>query len=329
MKIKLSEITGYFKIERLKDDKQIVVFLICLLIATALWFLNALSKDYTTTVSYPVKFVSPPANQFVSNKLPPKFELQVDAHGFTLLRHKLSLSFSPIVINLTQITRDLEPVADRYSIRSADLINIVSDQISNEISVTNIRPDNFIVVLDSLKTKSVPVRMNAELNFKPQFNLKDPVSILPETVSVTGPAILLDSIQFLETEFKSYERLDADMEKVVTVKHPEKTSIKPEKITLKIPVEKFTEKELKVPIQIKNKPDNVKIKLFPSEVTLSFLVGLSEFENVTSSDFVITVDYNSIRMNVENIGVKTEHEPTFIEILRISPETVEYLIETD
>ncbi|QGY45682.1 hypothetical protein GM418_19000 [Maribellus comscasis] len=329
MKIRLSEITGYFKIERLKDDKQIVVFLICLLIATALWFLNALSKDYTTTVSYPVKFVSPPSNQFVSNKLPPKFELQVDAHGFTLLRHKLSLSFSPIVINLTQITRDLDPVADRYSIRSADLINIVSDQISNEISVTNIRPDNFIVVLDSLKTKSVPVRMNAELNFKPQFNLKDPVSILPETVSVTGPAILLDSIQYLETEFKLYERLDTDMEKVVAVKHPEKTSIKPEKVTLRIPVEKFTEKELKVPIQIKNKPDNVKIKLFPSEVTLSFLVGLSEFENVTSSDFVITVDYNSIKTNVENIGVKTEHEPTFIEILRISPQTVEYLIETD
>ena len=100
MKIKLSEITGYFKIERLKNDKQIVVFLVCLLIATALWFLNALSKDYSTTISYPVKFVNPPSNQFVSNKLPQKFELQVEAHGFTLLRHKLSLSFSPIVINL-------------------------------------------------------------------------------------------------------------------------------------------------------------------------------------------------------------------------------------
>ena len=329
MKIKFSEISGYFKIERLKNDKQIVVFLVCLFIATALWFLNALGKDYVTSVSYPVKFVNPPSNQFVSNKLPSRFELQVKAHGFTLLRHKLSLSFSPIVINLEQVTKSLEQNAGRYSIRSADLLNSVSDQVSNEISVSNIRPDYFTVILDSLKTKSVPVRFNAELNFKPQFNLREPVTVVPDAVSITGPAILLDSVVFLETEFKSYQRLDAEVERLVPVKHPEHTTVKPEKVTVKIPVERFTEKELKIPVQIKNKPGNVKIKLFPSDVTISILVGLSEFENVTSSDFVVTVDYNSIKNSVETIEVKIEKKPTFIEILRISPETVEYLTETN
>lgn len=329
MKIKLSEIAGYFRIERLKNDKQIVVFLVCLLIATSLWFLNALSKDYATNVTYPVKFVNPPSNQFVSNKLPSKFELQVEAHGFTLLRHKLSLSFSPIVINLTQITRELEPNAERYSIRSADLLNLVSNQISNEISVSNIRPEYFPLILDSLKTKVVPVRFNAKLAFKPQFNLKAPVTVNPDTVSITGPGILLDSIIFLETEFKSFERLDTEIERVLSVQHPERTTVSPEKVTIKIPVEKYTEKAIKIPVQIKNKPDSLKMMLFPSEVTLSVLVGLSEFENVTSADFDVTVDYNSIQKNSESIQVQIENEPSYIEILRLSPENVEYLIETN
>ncbi len=329
MKRKLSEIKGYIKIDKLKNDKQIVVFLVCLLIATAFWFLNALSKDYTTSVSYPVKFVKPPSNKFVSNKLPSRLELQVEAHGFTLLRHKLSLSFSPIVINLSQLTRDLVPSSGKYAIRSADLLNTVSDQISNEISVSSIRPESFTIVLDSLETKSVPVRFNAKLNFAPQFNLKGAVAIDPGFVSITGPATLLDSVKFLNTGFKLYERLNSDIEKSVAVSHPEKTSIRPEKVTIKIPVEKFTEKELKIPVQIKNKPKNVKVKLFPPNITVSILVGLSEFENVTPADFVVAIDYGSTHGNIENIKVEIESAPSFIEILRVTPETVEYLIETD
>ncbi len=329
MKINLTEITENFKIEKLKNDKRIVVFFICLLIATALWFLNALNKNYTTTVSYPVKFVSPPANQFVSNKLPQKLELQVEAHGFTLLRHKLSLSFSPIVLNLTHITRDMESESGKYSIRSTELINTVSDQISNEITVSNIRPEYFTLILDSLKTKLVPVRFNAKLDFKPQFNLKDPVTVVPDTVSITGPGILLDSIIFLETEFKSYEKLETEVSHIVPIQHPEKTTVTPEKVTVKIPVEKFTEKEVKIPVLIKNKPENIKVKLFPSDVTISILVGLSEFENVTSADFTATVDFNSVQKNIESIEVKIENKPSYIEVLRISPETVEYLTETD
>ncbi len=82
----LSQIKGYFKIEKLRNDKQVIVFLVCLFIATTLWFLNALSKDYTTIVSYPVKYINPPKNQFLANKPPSKFDLKVEAHGFTLLR---------------------------------------------------------------------------------------------------------------------------------------------------------------------------------------------------------------------------------------------------
>ena len=329
MKLKLSEIAGHFKIERLKNNKQIFVFLICLFIATALWFLNALNKEYTTNVSYPVIFVDPPSNQFVSNNLPQKLELQVQAHGFTLLRHKLSFSISPIVLNLTQITRELESNSGRYSIRSADFLNIVSDQVSNEISVSIIRPEYFPLVLDSLKTKVVPVRINAQLAFKPQFNLKDSVTVDPATVTISGPGSFLDSIVFLETEFKLYDRLDAEIERIVPVLHPEEITVKPEKVTVKIPVEKFTEKAIKIPVQIKNKPDSVKMMLFPSDVTLSILVGLSEFGNVTSDKFAATVDYNSIQTNSESIQVQIENGPSYIEILRLEPKTVEYLIETN
>ena len=97
-----------------------------------------------------------------------------------------------------------------------------------------------------------------------------------------------------------------------------------------IPVERFTEKELKIPVEVRNKPKDVNIKLFPSEVKISFLVGLSEFESITSANFSAYVDYDTIiNSHSEELDVKIDTKPSYIQMLRISPATVEYLIETD
>lgn len=329
MKQNLSKITGYFKIERLKNDKQVMVFLICLLFATILWFLNAMSKDYSTTILYPVKYVNAPNNQFLSNEPPSELELKVNAHGFTLLRHKLSLSFAPIVLNLTSLTQNLESNYGRYTINTNSLVRRISNQVSSEIKVTDVLPEYFNVILDSLKTKTVPVEPNIEIEFKPQFSLKEPVSTIPDEVNITGPAAILDTIYSLKTEQKSFTKLEANFEKRLDLILPDKVSVSPDKITLRIIVEKFTEKVMKIPIEVINQPKNAKVKLFPSEIKVLFTVGLSEFDNIKSSDFRALADYNLIEKGVENMKITIEKKPDFIEMIRFSPEAVEFLIEME
>lgn len=329
MKEKLSKIPGYFKIEKLKNDKRVIVFSVCLLIATTLWFLNALSKDYSTTISYPVKYINPPINQFLANDPPNKLELKVNAHGFTLLRQKLSFSFSPIILNISNIIKTIEPSTDGFRLNTNSLTRRISDQISSEITITNILPDIFFIKLDSLKTKSVPIKANINYTFKPQFNLKEPEIITPTQIKITGPGAILDTIYFLSTEFKTFENLDGDIVRTLKIVHPINTIIDPEKIELKIPVEKFTEKEIKIPIQILNLPKNEKLKLFPSEIKLTVLVGLSEFEKIDSSKFKVVVDYNNIKTGVENLEITIQSKPVNVQILRFTPLNVEFLTETN
>lgn len=329
MKKKLSKIVGYFSIEKIKNDKRIVVFLVCLLIATSLWFLNALSNDYTTTITYPVKYVNPPSNQFLSNQPPSELDLKVYAHGFTLLRNKLNFSFSPIILNLTNITQDIEPSDNGFRINTNTFLRQISDQISNEITINNIQPEVFYVVFDSLKTKLVPLQTDIKLSFKPQFNLKEPVVLNPEQIEITGPAAIIDTIFFLNTEKKNFNKLDAEVNVILEIIHPENTTIKPEKTEVQIPVEKFTEKELVIPIKIKNNKDTLNIKLFPSEIKLAVLVGLSEFEEIDASKFEVFVDYENIKPEIKNLEVIVQSTIPNIRILRITPASVEYLIETN
>lgn len=328
MNKKIEKIQGFSKVENFKNNKQAIAFLVCVVIATALWFLNALGKDYSTTISYPVKYVNAPARKFLANEPPSELELKVDAHGFTLLRHKLSLSFSPIILNLSNITNGIHPQNRTYEVNTNRHLKRISSQVSNEIEIREVQPEILYIVLDSLKSKNIPIKADVELTYKPQFSLKNPVSVQPSTIKITGPAATIDTINFLYTEHKTYKDLDATIVQRLEIVHPISTTIVPEEILLKVEVEKFTEKELRIPIQVKNKPADVNIKLFPSEVKIRCLVGLSEFDEITSSDFRAVADYNSINTSSSNLAITIEQKPAFIELIRFAPENVEYLIET-
>ncbi len=329
MNINIDKISQFLKIEKLKNNKQVIAFLVCLLIATTLWFLNALGKDYSTSILYPVKYMNPPKSQFLSNEPPSKLELKVDAHGFTLLRYKLSLSFSPIVLNLNNITQNVESEKGKYYIPTSGLLRRVSSQISNEITVRGILPDILVIELDSLKSKNIPIKPDINLGFKSQFNLKNPINLSPDRVKITGPSNIIDTIQFVSTKTLEFADLDHTVERFVDIVHPDKTSINPEKTTLKVEVEKFTEKEVKIPVHIINKPQRVKIKLFPSEVKVNCIVGLSRFDNITPEDFRAFVDYNDITEDTKNLKVTVEQKTSLAQLQRHNPEVVEFLIETN
>lgn len=329
MKNKLSEILGSLSLEKIKNDRRIFIFALCLFLATALWFLNALSKDYTTVVTYPVRFVNPPQNMFLTSNPPAKFQLKVDAHGFSLLRHKLSLSSSPIILDLTTIQQEEDGFKNIVTVQTQNLISRISNQVSSEITITDITPQVLTLIFDSLETKMVPVEVNIKTDFKSQFYQKGAIAASPESIQISGPTSVLDTIQYLKTEFTEIKGIDSDIEKKLKVNHPENTDISHEKITMQLPVERFTEKEINLPVQVKNKPEGMNIKLFPSEVKVSFLVGMSDYENITAADFRAFVDYNEADYDTETLEVNIESKPSFIQMRRISPQVVEFLVETD
>jgi YbbR domain-containing protein len=171
--------------------------------------------------------------------------------------------------------------------------------------------------------------VNIKTEFKPQFYQNGEITTQPDSIQLTGPASMLDTIQSLNTEKLEIKNIDSDIERTAKILHPENTNINEEKVFVQIPVERFTEKEITVPVQVKNKPQDLNIKLFPAQVKISFLVGLNKYENITAADFNVYVDYNEADYDTEMLEIKIESKPSFIQMLRISPQAVEFLIEID
>ena len=324
----ITDISDYVKIVKLRNNKRVIVFLICLAIATTLWFLNALGKDYAATVSYPVKYVNPPDNRFLANQTPVKLDLKIEGQGFTIIRYKM-MSFSPIILDIEQVIANLESNSGTYRVPGKNLIREVSSQLSTEIQINEISPEILEIVLDSLITKTVPVELDIEVEFVPQFNLKNPIKTIPDKVDITGPDIAMENISAVKTKVNITNKLETGISQEIELIHPERTTISPEKVNLIIEVEKYTEKELKIPVEIIHKPDKVRIKLFPSEVKVLFTVGLSRFETIKPGDFGVSVDYNSMVDNANNLNILLYKRPDFIQGVRLNPEKVEFLIEAN
>jgi hypothetical protein len=316
-------------LSKLRKDQRLIIFGVCLLVATSLWFLDALSKDYSATLSYSVKYVNPPGNLFLANNPPSKIDLKVEAHGFTLLRHKLAFSFSPLLLDLTTLSQNIDNENWTVQVTSENLIRRIGNQISKEISISDISPRTISLEFDSLETKLVQIVPQVTLHFKPQFNLSGAVTINPDSVYIYGAAGFLDTLTFLYTEPKTFHDLESTIEQSIRVQHPRKTNVSPERVILHVPVEKFTEKKITVPLAIVNMPNNADVKLFPPQVTVSVLVSLSEYENVTANDFNAMVDYSQVTVERETLDVYVESKSSFSQSLKVSPNLVEYLIETE
>jgi len=326
--LKYSEIKNLLKLDKLLQDKRVVVFLVCLVISASLWFLNALSKEYETTLTYPVHYTNVPERRFLANNPSEKIDLKVRAHGFVLLRNTLNLSFAPIILDITTLINNAEVTGPMsYTIRTSYLLNRISSPISNEITILEAHPGSIVLVLDSLETRQVKVKADINLEFEGQYHISSPVQIIPEYVLATGPGTLLDSLESVHTVHKTFREIKKTVEVILELVAPETVTLTPRKAKVIIPVEEFTEKKMKVPVRIIDKPDETDIKLFPSEVQVSFLVALSRYTEINTTDFLFAIPFSGIHSGNSYVQVRLEKQPAFIRDLKYSPQTIEFLIE--
>jgi hypothetical protein len=297
-------------------------------ISTVLWFLNALNKYYETTINYPVHYSNLPEGLYLASTPPQALELIVEAHGFTLLRRKLNLDFIPIELDVQRMLLSAEKLDSRsYRVSTVTLLGKISDQLSSEIKLLEVRPLSLILELDGLTTREVKVVPDVEIDFAPQYNLSAAIKVEPAFVMVTGPVSVIDTLKTIRTQRQKLSRID----KTSTLSVPLATSgsLKsvPEKVSVTIPTEEFTEKVLVVGVKITGKPENTSIKLFPSEVKLSFLVGLKNYSSITPENFEATIPYSDLNSSSVNATVKVTRYPDFVYDVKCSPPAVEFLIE--
>jgi hypothetical protein len=323
------KLVKYLKKVYFKNDKRVAAYLVCVAIATGFWFLNALSKTYTVKIVAPVEYYNFPNNKTLANNLPDKFELTIRSHGFTILRRKLIFLLGPLSFNVNEMTnsRMLDIKKNNFALPTRQFLNELSYQLSNDIEILSMTPDTLFFRFGKMTQKRVKIKPVVNVNLKKQFQISGEKSTSPNTVVVSGPQSILDTLQFVYTNPSEFNDVDQSIKAKAEISPVKDLFFDPQWVELMIPVEEYTEAQQSVPVNITDVPANLKVKLFPAQVKVSFLVGLSRFSEIHSEDFKLAVSYTDIENGQQRLRIKSVSVPAFLYDVKITPEEIEYLIE--
>ncbi len=317
------------KLKGIKFKSNVSIFLICLGISILIWFLIKLSKVYPSTVDYPIIYTNIPKDKLmVKGDTILSFGLR--AKGFNLLSIKDFSRHYPISVDLSNLKLKKYGTIYKSYLLTSHVYNSIDRQIDFTDKLISISPDTLSFIFEDIIHKKIPIKSKLSISFKKQYKLYDSIKFVPDSIIISGPLSAIDTINYIETERKELNLLDKNKSlslSLIKYRGKSKVTYSSDKVNVFIPVEKYTEANIELPIIVLNDNKEITIKTFPDIVNVTYLVALKDFTRIDSNMFLATVDYTkAAELNTQKLKINISHYPPFVEITKINPEKVEFII---
>ncbi|MFB6340118.1 CdaR family protein [Saccharicrinis sp. FJH62] len=331
----ITDINNFFKTlaDRLRHfrlKRDYLIFMAFFLLSFIFWLLKSLSKPYDTDIDLAVRFTNKPRGVIFEKDLPSSIKLSVHDAGFQLLQNMLTPNMKSLTINLDNVInrKDRKISNGHYFVLTKDYESEIEHALASTTELKAIEPDTLHIIFSNQVRKKVPVRLLANVTAGRQRLISGNITFTPDSVSIFGAGRIVDTIDAVYTNYQDFKNLQDTLRRNIGLKEIAGVELAEKRVNVEIPVETFTEKILDVPVMAKDFPDSLRLRTFPSNVKVSFFVGISHFPSVTAKDFEVFIDYASVQGKVSgNVSLSYTTDQTWITNIRIVPEKIDYLLE--
>ncbi|MCF8364666.1 MAG: hypothetical protein K9H16_02715 [Bacteroidales bacterium] len=309
---------------------KITVFMICLAISTSIWMLIKLSDQYSTDVTIPIVYSEIPEGKILVNKVDTVLKIGITDRGFALAWLKYFGKKVPVSIDLKnyRLRQNMHQYVALVGTQSWSQNFLEEYNLSGKVDF--IHPDTIAFHFEERYTRQVPVKPNVTFNFRKQFFAYDSLTITPPQITISGLYQSISKISEVETVPVTFNNLNTPVNETIAIKPPfddPDLRLEPAQVKLELPVEKFTESQIIIPISYINQPHNVRVKIFPEKVNITYLVALKDFKKMNPDMFVCSVDLAGINESgINKLEVSLRTFPPFIKIVSIDPTEVDFLV---
>lgn len=303
-----------------------LIFFICILIATLFWLLIKLSDIYSVNYTFKIEYNNTPPALRLTRVIDSTLDLSLTASGFEILKMNLFNDMEILDINLGNYAIDHRGGIN-YAIYTQELTTALAELIG--VDEKDIQLSRAVLAFELEKTgeKILPIIPDYTVNYANQYDLYSEVRTDPKVVKVFGPQSVLDTLNYINTKKLMLEKIASDQVAIIELKNPNSKllTFENDQVLLYFEVEKFTESELLVPINLSNMKYN--IKTFPSQVTIYYRVAQKDFNEVRPYQFnIFPVVDNMDVLHAHKLPLKISKQPDFVRNIRIVPSEVEFLI---
>lgn len=243
------------------------VFIVCLLLSASIWLVYNLSQTHSSIVSQEVVAESNIDGRAARSSDAVTMAARVSASGFRLLLTGLRRS----AVTVTFAAEDLSPLeGDYFSIPSSRLMRYASDIYGPGARVEAFLFDNASFRFIPENNRRVPVRAVCLPAFRTQYAQVSPLVLKPDSVTVYGPAEVLDRVEEVYTSTLSLSDLHGNVHGEIRLETPGGTRLSEHKVEYSMEVSRYVEIPYQLPVAVRNVPPGVSLKVYPSTVDATF-----------------------------------------------------------
>lgn len=311
-------------------NNQFPAFILFLLFSSLIWLTIILSGDYSASFTLPTRYVKPPPGLILLEASAHDLTIGMETSGVRIAMQKLFKLKDTIEVDLSDIRL-------RRRSRFYDgilLTALLEKKLAAQFPLTNdihhIYPDTLTFVFAALSRKKVPVKPMITYQLGQQFMLYNSIVVTPDSVVIEGFADDIREIRSVESVKTDFGLLKNDVNMLLPLSVPQskhKVSVNPGSVQLSMQIKRFTEASVVLPIITYCEVNEFNIRVFPETVNVTYIVALDDYKRVEASLFQIKVLCpQPIAKQKEKLNVEVVKQPPFVQITRIEPAQVEYIM---
>lgn len=261
------------------------VVALCFLAATMFWFLNALNKEYTTRISYPIDFQYDKENLVSTQPLPSKITINVTGYGWTLLRKTLGIDAKPIVYQFEN------PLKTAF-LTGASLLPSVTEQLK-EAHINYVEDDTITVGFDTKAVKKVALQVDStQIELRENYFLTSRVRLVPDTIDFEGPAKLIKKLPDVLIINVPGKDIDDNFEDEIPINYTQDPLIRLSSAVTSINFEvgEFVPQRVEVPVNALRISATKTLKLPIRNAEIEYWVAPENTGRVSAADFEVVAD---------------------------------------
>ena len=307
------------------NTKMYHKFILFFLVSVVFWFMTKLSKEYDNTIEYPVSYKNLPSDKLLQQKPTEVIKVHIKTTGFKLISAKIF----PKKIEIDASNILAKSLTDYYYLLLTKQKLAIQKQMKAGVELEYFVTDSILFNLGLLKVKKLPVKLLSDFTYTSGYELNRAITITPDSIIVTGPESVLDTIQFVSTELFQKKELNTSLKEFLDITEfiaGSNIKIAQDKVEVSLSIEKFTEGFIEVPFKITNLPEGKNINTFPKLVKITYRIALSNFNKIDSSSFLIECDYKmSQENNLPYLIPKLVESSYMIKNARIAPQKIDFI----
>jgi len=321
-----NSISSFFKSEA--NNKKLSTYALFLFISFSFWFLSMLSKHHETTLRVPVEYINFPADKILVSPPVSFIEARVKAPGFSILFYNL-LSFSKLNLDIQQAnTKPKKGGSEVFWLMNSKRKHIAKI-LSSSMELITITPERLIIPFSNKARKKVAVKLQRSIDLSPEIWFAKPIDLLPDSVMIYGKKEQLDAVDFIETEELLLVDVSESSKHSLLLNIPIEVECKTENVEVVIDVEPFVEQLIKCQVEARNLKKGYSIRLFPELVQVTLRAPKDKYSMLQTDFMKLKVDASLISDQIRTLEIEVENLPSFIQLQRVHPSSVEFLLIKD